>query len=104
MAKRAKPRSTSGCLKSRDAAYQHHIFVPKGRGVTARRIRDAIFDFARESYVQAVDGGWEVHFEDMNLCDPRREVVAQFLELMETSRREFEAKFKPVYLANKKKD
>ena len=104
MAKSAKPRSTPGHLKATDAKYKYHIFVPKGRGVTARRILDAMFDFAGESSVHAVDGGWEVHFDDVKFCDPRREVVAQFLELMESNRREFEAKFKPVYIDNKKED
>ncbi len=81
-----------------DANYKHHLFVPKGRGVTARRIRDAMFDFAGESSVREVDGGWDVHYDDVKFCDPRREVVAQFLDLVDTSRREFLAKFKAVPL------
>ncbi len=87
--------------KAEGATYKNHIFVPKGRGVTARRILDAMFDFAGESSVHAVDGGWEVHFDDVKFCDPRREVVAQFLDLMETSRREFEAKFNVVPLTKR---
>ncbi len=85
-----------------DADYKHHLFVPKGRGVTARRICDAMFDFAGESSVREVDGGWEVHYDDVKFCDPRREVVAQFLDLTETSRRVFEAKFKAVPLRKKR--
>ncbi len=81
-----------------DAQFKHHIFIPKGRGVTARRIRDAMFDFAGESSIHRVSGGWEVHYDDVKYCDPRPEVVAQFLALVETSRREFEAKFRPVTL------
>ncbi len=79
-----------------DAKYKHHIFIPKGPGVTARRIRDAMFDFAGASSIHRVQGGWDVHYDDVKYCDPRSTVVTQFVELMETSRREFEAKFKPV--------
>ncbi len=96
MAKRAKPRTLAGCLNTTDATFKHHLFVPKGPGVTAQRIRDAMFDFAGESAVRAMPGGWAVHFDDVKFCDPRREVVSAFLALMESSRHAFDAKFHPI--------
>ncbi len=77
--------------------YQHHLFIPRGKGISQRSISEAMEEFAGNMVIHETTGGWEVHYDDAEGPDDHESFKAMITE----GQQAFEAKFKPVPLSSK---